>query len=168
MAERRLVIETVDTGTLSINGTDYAVRIGADLDVDVLAEIMRLQLEIRRYGTKSDAKLADWTNRAKRLIVSTIQEHHPDVDDVKLSPSAMIHVLSFLGGSDDVVTGVARDLAEGAPDTGEEGSTDPTKSPRRSRSRSSRSARASTSAPSGGEDSAGASSSPTSPISTAA
>lgn len=169
MAERRLTLTRVETGTLDIDGQEYAVRIGADLDVEILSEIMELQLEIRRYGNTNAKRIPDWIRRSKRLILAVIHEHHPDVADLKLSPTELVQVLAFLGGSDDVPGDVARALSEGAPATeGAEGSSDPTISQRRSRSRSSRSARRSTSAPSGGEDSDGASSSSTSAISTAA
>lgn len=168
MAERRLTLTRVETGVLEIDGTEYAVRIGADLDVDVLTEIMELQLEIRRYGATNTKRLPDWIRRAKRIILDVLQEHHPDVGDVKLSPTEMVQVLAFLGGSEDVARVVAADLSDGAPagEAGEPG--DPSTSPRRSRSRSSRSARASGSDRSGGEESAGASSASTSPGLTAA
>jgi hypothetical protein len=159
MAERRLTLTRVETGVLEIDGQEYAVRIGADLDVEVLTEIMELQLEIRRFGATNTKKLPDWIRRAKKLVLDVVHEHHPDVDEIKLSPTELVQVLTFLGGTPDVASQAAAELAEGAPvgEAGEPG--DPPTSQRRSGSRSSRSARRSTSGRSGGEESAGASSS---------
>lgn len=179
MTERTLRIQRVERATLEIPDPDggpddylaFAVRIGADLDVDVLAAIMELQMEIRRYGRK-ESKIPDWVRRSKRLIGDVIREAEPtfDADErLALSPSQVLQVLTFLGGSADVGAEVVAPELAAAPGAGNDETTaDPTTSQRGSRSRRSRSEKRSTSDRAGGEESAGASSSSISATPTAA
>ncbi len=169
MAKTRLELSAPETAELAIEGREFAVRIGADLDVEVMAEILRLSGEFRRYGMKSPERLADWVERAKGLIFKVIEEQNPSEEDLAFarrrgySPSEAFQILTmFSGNPDGAEVEVADALSEGLDEKTAQGDpADPTTSQKRSRSRSSRSARRSTSGPRTGEDSDGETSSST-------
>lgn len=178
---RTLVIGETERAELNVKVDDavyvFPVRFGADLDVDIMAEVLELQLEMRRYGSK-ESKIPDWVRRAKRLVFDVIAIEHPDeeaferVKSRSWSASELLQVLFLLSGRSEeeggAIAEVAAGLATDAPDTGEPGSRDPTTSPSRSRRRRSKSERSSASARAGGEESHGDSSDSTSPMPTAA
>lgn len=172
---RHLVIEESEPATLTIYGSEFAVRIGADLDVDVMAEILLLSTEFRRHGMKKPEKVAEWAKRAKALVLKIIEQENPDphafeaVRARAFSPTALFQMLTFLSANPNGAPAeVAEALTEGLPDVESDEPVDPTSSTPRSRSRRSRSARHSTSGRAGGEASDGASSVSTSPTPTAA
>lgn len=171
---KRLVIEEAETGILTIHGSEFAIRFGADLDTSDVAEIIRLSTEFRRFGSKPE-KLAEWADRARALIFKMIEREEPDPDELAraknraLAPTAAMQILTFLlDNPAGPEAAVAEALTDGLPAEEVAGQGDPPTSQKRSRSRRSRSARSSTSPRPTGEDSDGETSSSTSPTRTAA
>jgi hypothetical protein len=164
--ERRLVIGPPKRAVLEIEGQEYAIRWGIDVDMDVLAEIARLQNEFRRFGNRPD-KMPEWNERAKKLVLDVIQESSPEAQIPRgLSPSECLQILAFIAGSENAQEEIARAIESAIPEElrGEETTGDPQTSTPRSRSRRRRSDSTSPSEqPTGDEDSDGASSSSTSP-----
>lgn len=178
---RRLVLDAPEEGVLEVVGSDgirreYAVRIGADLDVDVMAEILRLAQEFRRYGQNKPEKLAEWAERSKSLIFKVVEQGSPSDEDLAvfkrraMSPSEAYQILTLLSGNPKGVEAeVAEALTDGVePREGEPTESDPTTSRSRSRGRSSRSARRAATARPTGEVSDGETSVSNSATSTAA
>jgi hypothetical protein len=172
---QRLVLSAPEPATLEVQGIgEFSVRIGADLDVDVMAELLAITQEYRKYGNKPD-RLGDWIMRAKRLIFQIVEQEDPDPDQLvafkrrAMSPSEALQILSLCSGNTRGVEAEVIDaLGEGVEEGEGQPLTDPTNSPRRSRGRSSRSARRSTSRRDTGEGSDGVSSGSISATSTAA
>lgn len=176
MTTHRLVLEAPETGELVVEGREFAVRIGADLDVEVMAQILLLHQEFRRYGMNKPERIADWITRAKTLIFEIVESQSPAPEDMEflrhraMSPSEAFQILTLLSGNPGGPEAeVAAALSDGVePGAEGEGLVDPTTSRPRSRGRSSRSARRSSSALPTGEDSGGATSGSISDMSTAA
>jgi hypothetical protein len=164
--ERRLVIGPPKRAVLEIEGQEYAIRWGIDVDMDVLAEIARLQNEFRRFGNRPD-KMPDWNERAKKIVLDVIRESGSEIAHLPrgLSPSECLQILAFIAGSDNAQEEIARAIESAIPEElrGEEMTGDPQTSTPRSRSRRRRSDSTSRSEqPTGDEDSDGESSSSTS------
>lgn len=178
MSQRRVLeISTpAEPDLLRIDGHEFAVRIGADLDTDIIAEILRLEQDMRRgRGKASGEKLAGWAERAKALVLRIAEMEEPPEDELAwlrrqtINLATLTEILAFVlpkGATEEVSEALTEGLPPGSPNGDE--TSDPTTSQRRSRSRRSRSARRSTSPLDTGEDSDGATSGSTSRTRTAA
>jgi hypothetical protein len=158
---QRLVLTAPEPGELVVDDRVFTVRIGADLDVDVMAELLSISQEYRRYGNKPE-RLAEWIQRAKKLIFEIVDAEGPNEDDFAylkrraMSPSEALQIITLISGNPQGPEREVVDaLGDGVPEGEGEPLTDPTRSQPRSRTRSSRSARRRASARATGEGSDG-------------
>ena len=168
MSNHRLVLTAPEPGQLAFDDggrmREFTVRIGADLDVDVMAELLSISQEYRRYGNKPE-RLADWIVRAKKLIYNIVEAEGPSEEDFAylkrraMSPAEALQIINLISGNPQgPEREVMEALADGVPEGDGEPLANPTNSRPRSRGRRSRSARQSTTSRGTGEDSDGATS----------
>jgi hypothetical protein len=181
VSERRVleISAPEEPDLLRIEGREFAVRVGADLDTDVIAEILRFETDMRRFrGKLTGDRMADMVERAKRLVLRIVEMEDPEPEDFawlkrhSMNLSLLTEILSFVMPRDGGATAeVAEALREDLPEAtlnGDGEDQDPTRSQKHSRSRRSRSAKRSTSPPDTGEGSDGETSASTSRTRTAA
>lgn len=120
----------------------YPIRYGSNLDVDLVEEITRLDLERMRLQRKKNVHPHHWaalTSKVKKILNELVREQTPNAPPIPVLLDEVETVLAAMMGNVSPVTAVAEALADEHPGRDDPGAGEPgnpTRSPRPSRRRS--------------------------------